>query len=125
MSNVHDGSFIDKYTQVVYRHGSRECSKLEQRYSGIRFNQVEARLPALFCFSDEDDQDYVGVCFNISRTVEALQRHGLDKPTYTVSRSKTRTGIRLNGAEYMDGLDRVATLFMPELLARFARKEPS
>jgi hypothetical protein len=129
MSNVHDGSFTGQYTRVRYRRGSPECTKLEARYPGIRFNDVQADLWAVHMFRHEGesplDTDYVRVWFSISGTDEVLRRHGFDEPEHCCCRARTLTGRRFTTARYQDGLDRLACLFVPELLAKFMRKEPS
>jgi hypothetical protein len=113
-------SFPDTYTRVEHKHGSRECSLLEERYPGIRFNKVAAHMLARFRFQNSPDQDHIDVSFNLSATEAALKRHGFDKPLWC-NRVRTRNGYRLSGAAYDNGLDRVASVFIPLLLARFSR----
>lgn len=123
-SNVHSGAFPGHYGHVRLTRG--ECTVLEERYPGIRFNRVSVDLFALHWFQHvPDTDDYVSVNFNISGTKAALKRHGFDAPSYVGARVPTKTGERLSYAKYVDGLERLATVFIPSLLTRFCKEAQS
>jgi hypothetical protein len=115
-------AFPEHYGHFEFRRTSAECCALEQLYPGIRFNRVTVTIFARFYFEHAPDQDYVEVSFNISGTMEDLERHGFWPPSSSItSPVRTSRGYRLWGASYDDGLDKLAALFIPPLLERFKR----
>lgn len=112
-------SFQDHYLCVEFKSGSAECRQLEERYPGVRFNRVMVTIFALFRFANAPDEDYVEIWFNLSGAETALKRHGFDKPTYCGAKTRTLQGYRLSHTSYEDGLDRIAVVLVPALLAKF------
>lgn len=125
------------------------CAALAQAYPGLRFCSV-----GVYPMTDEailgdrwPDDDLVTVNFSLSGSPEDLVRHRFADPTWwhnmgsRKTRSardslrteglghacelrRTKTGFNITGASYDDGLDRIAALFVPQLLLPWRKREP-
>lgn len=107
-------SHVEGGYRIRFPRSSPECRALEARYPGIRFNRV--------LVEDDSNIDYFDVSFNLSGTAEALDQHGFAHPKRCMHRFRTREGWRLTYASYEDGLERIAALFIPQLLARVSKE---
>ncbi len=70
-----------------------------------------ALVNPLFRFENTPDEDYVDVQFSLSGPWEAIERHGFHEPTYGI-RQRTATGFRYSGANFKDGLERIAAVMV-------------
>ncbi len=126
---------------LIFRHADAECQALTAHYGGIRFNQVRLTFLPLCALQDVPDREEVEVTFNISGMAFDLTRHGFAHPgwwrmvppsgithrcnTEGFGRAwrniRTRTGFRLQGAQYADGMTKL-TLALPPVfdVRRFA-----
>jgi hypothetical protein len=122
------------------------CEALRPRYPGIRFNRVE-----IHAFTDQDllehpnpDVDLIRISFSVSGDAADLERYRFVHPSWWALipedrkstmhpetkgfgdcyiLQRTKNGFRVDSGSYEDGLDRICPLLMPQLLARFGRKE--
>jgi len=133
-------------TRLWQPHGSREiCRALTSRYPGVKFNAVEIWATSDEILIHFPDDDMVRIHFNVSGTAEALVRARFMHPSWLArlaprriggkmtsgriahrletegfgqasSITRTQTGYRIHGASYDDALDRLAPLFIPQIL---------
>jgi hypothetical protein len=127
---------------LIFRHADEECQALMAHYSGIRFNQVRLTFLPLRALQDVPDREEIEMTFNISGMAFDLTRHGFAHPSWwrMVPPSgithrchtegfgrawraiRTRTGFRLQGAHYIDGMTKLTVALKPIFHARrFAR----
>jgi hypothetical protein len=127
---------------LIFRYADEECQALTAHYSGIRFNQVRLTFLPLRALQDVPDREEIEMTFNISGLALDLTRHGFAHPswwrlvppsgiTHRCSTEgfgrawrniRTRTGFRLQGAQYVDGMTKLTLalrpIFQVERLAR-------
>jgi hypothetical protein len=127
---------------LIFRYADEECQALAAHYSGIRFNQVRLTFLPLRALQDVPDREEIEVTFNVSGLAFDLTRHGFAHPNWwrmvppsgIIHRCntegfgrawrniRTRSGFRLQGAQYVDGMTKL-TLALPPVfdLRRFTR----
>jgi hypothetical protein len=118
---------------LIYRYADDECQALTAHYGGIRFNQIRLTFLPLCALQDVPDREEIEVTFNISGMPFDLMRHGFAHPSWwrMVPRSgithrcntegfgrawrniRTRTGFRLQGAQYVDGMTKLTVALPP------------
>jgi hypothetical protein len=118
---------------LIFRYADDECQALTAYYSGIRFNQVRLTFLPLRALQDVPDREEIEMTFNISGMAFDLTRHGFAHPSWwrMVPRSgithrcntegfgrawrniRTRTGFRLQGAQYADGMTKLTLALRP------------
>jgi hypothetical protein len=123
---------------LIFRYADEECRALAGYYSGIRFNQVRLTFLPLRAQQDGPDREEIEMTFNISGKPSDLTRHGFAHPSWwrMVPQSgithrcntegfgrawrsiRTRTGYRLQGAQYTDGMTKLIMALKPVFQAR-------
>jgi hypothetical protein len=123
---------------LIFRYGDEECRALSAHYSGIRFNQVRLTFLPLRALQDGPDREEIEMTFNISGRPFDLTRHGfahsswwrMVPPSGITHRCntegfgrawrnvRTRTGYRLQGAQYTDGMTKLTVALKPIFQAR-------
>ncbi len=118
---------------LVFRYADEECQALTAYYSGIRFNQVRLLFLPLRALQDVPDREEIEMTFNISGMAFDLTRHGFAHPSWwrMVPTSgithrcntegfgrawrniRTRTGFRLQGAQYVDAMTKLTLALRP------------
>jgi hypothetical protein len=128
---------------LIFRCADEECQALTAHYGGIRFNQVRLTFLSLCALQDVPDREEIEVTFNISGMAFDLTRHGFAHPswwrmvpssgiTHRCSTEgfgrawrniRTRTGFRLQGAQYIDGMTKLTMALPPVFdVRRFTRR---
>ena len=123
---------------LIFRWADEECQALSAYYTGIRFNQVRLTFLPLRALQDVPDREEIEITFNISGMPLDLTQHGFAHPSWwrMVPRSgithrcntegfgrawrniRTRTGYRLQGAQYADGMTKLTLALRPIFQAR-------
>ena len=123
---------------LIFRHADEECQALTAHYSGIRFNQVRLTFLPQSALQDTPDREEIEMTFNISGMPFDLTRHGfahasgwrMVPPSGITHRCstegfgrawraiRTRTGYRLQGAQYVDGMTKLTVALKPIFHAR-------
>ena len=123
---------------LIFRYADEECQALTAHYGGIRFNQVRLTFLPLCALQDEPDREEIEMTFNISGMAHDLTRHGFAHPSWwrMVPASgithrchtegfgrawrniRTRTGFRLQGAQYVDGMTKLTIALRPVFHSR-------
>ncbi len=118
---------------LIFRYADEECQALTAHYSGIRFNQVRLTFLPPRALQDEPDREEIEMTFNISGMAFDLTRHGFAHPSWwrmvppsgithrchtegfgrAWRNIRTRTGFRLQGAQYMDGMTKLTMALRP------------
>jgi hypothetical protein len=118
---------------LIFRYADEECQALTAHYSGIRFNQVRLTFLPQSALQDVPDREELEMTFNISGMPFDLTRHGFAHPswwrmvppsgiTHRCSTEgfgrawrniRTRTGFRLQGAQYVDGMTKLTLALRP------------
>jgi hypothetical protein len=128
---------------LIFRHADEQCQALTAHYRGIRFNQVRLTFLPLRALQDVPDREEIEVTFNISGLPFDLTRHGFAHPSWwsmvppsgithrcntegfgrAWRNTRTRTGFRLQGAQYFDAMTKL-TLALPPVfdVRRFPRR---
>jgi hypothetical protein len=139
---VHDMSEAHQYDDgcrlLIFRYADEECRALTAHYSGIRFNQVRLTFLPLTALQDGPDREEIEMTFNISGSPSDLTRHGFAHaswwrkvpPSGITHRCntegfgrawrnvRTRSGFRLQGAQYPDGMTKLTVALKPVFQAR-------
>ena len=123
---------------LIFRYGDEECQALTAHYSGVRFNQVRLTFLPQSALQDFPDREEIEMNFNISGLPFDLTRHGfahtswwrMVPPSGITHRCstegfgrawraiRTRTGYRLQGAQYADGMTKLTVALKPIFHAR-------
>jgi hypothetical protein len=118
---------------LIFRYADEECRALAARYSGIRFNQVRLTFLPSRALQDVPDREEIEMTFNISGRAFDLTRHGFAHPSWwrmvppsgithkcntegfgrAWRNIRTRTGYRLHGAQYVDGMTKLTVALKP------------
>jgi hypothetical protein len=126
MSEAHQ--YQDGGSLLIAARGDALCMALESHYPGLRFNRVQMHFLSASVLRDDPDRDDVDTLFSLSGTATDLVRHGFAHadwwPMLDVSRTsrschtdgfgrvwlitRTRTGYRLQGAQYSDAMTKLA-----------------
>ena len=121
---------------LIFRHADEQCRALADYYGGIRFNQVRLTFLPPCALQDLPDREEIEITFNISGRPFDLTRHGFAHPSWwrmvplsgithrcntegfgrAWRNIRTRTGFRLQGAQYVDGMTKL-TLALPPLFS--------
>src|SRR6201999_162166 len=117
---------------LIFRYADEECQALTDHYNGIRFNQVRLTFLPLSALQDVPEREEIEITFNISGMPFDLTRHSFAHPSWwpivppsgithrcntegfgrAWRNVRTRTGYRLQGAQYVDGMTKL-TLALP------------
>jgi len=118
---------------LIFRHADEECQALTDHYGGIRFNQVRLTFLPPSALQDVPDREEIEMTFNVSGMPFDLTRHGFAHPSWwrmvppsgithrcntegfgrAWRNIRTRTGFRLQGAQYADGMTKLTLALRP------------
>jgi len=127
---------------LIFRYADDECQALTTYYGGIRFNQVRLMFLPLRALQDGPEREEIEMTFNISGMAFDLTRHGFAHPSWwrmvppsgithrcntegfgrAWRNIRTRTGFRLQGAQYVDGMTKLTLALRP--IFQVQRLEP-
>jgi hypothetical protein len=130
--------YDDGCRRLIFRYSDEECRALTAHYTGIRFNQVRLTFLPLRALQDVPEREEIEMTFNISGSPLDLTRHGfahsswwrLVPPSGITHRCntegfgrawrniRTRTGYRLQGAQYADGMTKLTVALKPIFQSR-------
>lgn len=136
MNEAHQ--YDDGCKLLIFGYADEECRALMAYYRGVRFNQVRLTFLPLRALQDAPDREEIEIVFNISGRPFDLTRHGFAHPSWwrMVPQSgithrcntegfgrawrnvRTRTGYRLQGAQYADGMTKLTLALRPIFNAR-------
>ena len=125
----------DGSSAVAFKRSDVECRSLERRYTGLRFNHLHLLFLPPQIWLDDPERDNLEIRFNVSGSFHDLVKHEFAHESWLTPlrapgahhrcetpgfgsawrSARTRSGFRLQGASYADGLLRLMRALHPPL----------